>query len=45
MVYLVWFYGISTLIVHLMPNSFYTYIKYDLHNIFKTSINSFFAQS
>ena len=25
---LVWFYGISTIVGYLMPNPFYTYIKY-----------------
>ena len=25
---LVWFYGISTIVGHLMPNPLYTYIKY-----------------
>ena len=25
---LVWFYGISTIVGHLIPNPFYTYIKY-----------------
>ena len=27
-IYLVWFYGISTIVGYLMPNPFYTYIKY-----------------
>ena len=28
---LVWFYGISTIVGHLMPNPFYTYIKYMIY--------------
>ena len=44
---LVWFYGISTLVGHLMPNPFYTYVKYDLltnfeDNIFKQAWDRFF---
>ena len=27
---LIWFYGISTIVGHLMLNSFYTYIKYKI---------------
>ena len=46
---LVRFYGISTLVGHLMPNPFYTFIKYIIskhileNNIFKQTLADFFG--
>ena len=38
---LVWFYALSTIVSHLIPNPFYTYIKYMIfkHTLQITSLN------